>query len=544
MADFAKEKEALACKVVELAKALALADNPFLSSAVGRLKLECGRYATAFATDGAKLGINADIVCARFLEEDEPPMLDFLHSLLHCIFLHPYVDPSVDRALWNLACDIAVERLIAEITDGRGGPRGLAIERAISCVQADVDRRLSAELIYRALCEGAWINQRDEWAELFVSDDHYLWYPVALPTSQSDDDSVGAGGDGGEGDTDDASTKKPKPSESSPDSQTEDVSLPQPQEQQAEEQVDLVEEETILIGALDEEADDQQEYGFSSGSDSGFVTQNYAADEISRTLHEVAHSNRDLEEREWRRIAKGLAVNLQTYAKKRGEQLLGFVEDLEEASRQKADYEDFLLQFAIPGEDMRLSDDEFDYVFYTYGMDLYGNMPLIEPLEYREDKLIRNFVIVIDTSGSVQGPVVRGFIQATFDILKQTEVFHESICLHIIQCDYEVRSDDKIETLDELQAWSDKMEVYGGGGTDFRPAFDYVDALLDQGELTGLDGLIYFTDGWGTYPDWMPEYRCAFVFYDDHYRPEVVPTWAAQIVLDRYEIEAHRGEMR
>ena len=47
---------------------------------------------------------------------------------------------------------------------------------------------------------------------------------------------------------------------------------------------------------------------------------------------------------------------------------------------------------------MRLDPDEFDYVYYTYGLKLYRNMPLIKPLEYREVKRIQEFVIAIDTS--------------------------------------------------------------------------------------------------------------------------------------------------
>ena len=34
-----------------------------------------------------------------------------------------------------------------------------------------------------------------------------------------------------------------------------------------------------------------------------------------------------------------------------------------------------------------------------YGMELYGNMPLVEPLEYKETDRVREFVIAIDTSG-------------------------------------------------------------------------------------------------------------------------------------------------
>ena len=84
---------------------------------------------------------------------------------------------------------------------------------------------------------------------------------------------------------------------------------------------------------------------------------------------------------------------------------------------------------------LKVSDDEFDYVYYTYGLKLYGNLPLIEPLEYREEKRIREFVIVIDTSGSVYGEIVKRFIDTTFDILKSTEAFFERIHVRIIQSD-------------------------------------------------------------------------------------------------------------
>lgn len=60
---------------------------------------------------------------------------------------------------------------------------------------------------------------------------------------------------------------------------------------------------------------------------------------------------------------------------------------------------------------MHTSLDEFDYIYYTYGLELYKDTPLIEPLEYREDKKIRDFVVVIDTSGSVQGDMVQLFLQ-------------------------------------------------------------------------------------------------------------------------------------
>ena len=54
---------------------------------------------------------------------------------------------------------------------------------------------------------------------------------------------------------------------------------------------------------------------------------------------------------------------------------------------------------------------------HAYGLSLYGNMPLIEPLETRETYKIRDFVIVLDTSYSVSGELVEHFLQETFTIL-------------------------------------------------------------------------------------------------------------------------------
>ena len=66
---------------------------------------------------------------------------------------------------------------------------------------------------------------------------------------------------------------------------------------------------------------------------------------------------------------------------------------------------------------------------------LYGNMPLIEPLETRETHKIRDFVIVIDTSYSVSGEPVEKFLKETFSILTETNSFFVHNKIRIIQCD-------------------------------------------------------------------------------------------------------------
>lgn len=60
------------------------------------------------------------------------------------------------------------------------------------------------------------------------------------------------------------------------------------------------------------------------------------------------------------------------------------------AERSRRSYCDFLRKFSTLREELRADPDEFDLNFYTYGLQLYGNMPLIESLETREVKKFRN----------------------------------------------------------------------------------------------------------------------------------------------------------
>ena len=163
-------------------------------------------------------------------------------------------------------------------------------------------------------------------------------------------------------------------------------------------------------------------------------------------------------------------------------------------------------------------------------------MPLIEPLEYKDVKRIREFAIVIDTSGSVSGELVQTFINKTYNILKSTDSFFSKINLYIIQCDTEVQEAVKITSQDDFDAYIKNMKLHGFGGTDFRPAFSYINELVNSGGLSRLKGIIYFTDGWGIFPEKKPAYDAAFVFIrQDNFNPNV-PPWAIKLVLDKEDI--------
>ena len=240
----------------------------------------------------------------------------------------------------------------------------------------------------------------------------------------------------------------------------------------------------------------------------------------------------------WSEIARHMQVDLDTGKQQRGSGAGAMMQNLRAVTRETYDYTDFLRRFAVPGEAMQINDDEFDYIYYTYGLQLYGNTPLIEPLEYKEVRRIREFVIAIDTSGSVKGDEVQRFIQKTYNILLEEESFFTKINLHIIRCDAATQEVQKITSREEFDAYLAGMTLKGFGGTDFRPVFAYVDRMLAEREFVNLKGLIYFTDGQGVYPAQQPAYETAFVFVRDDYEVPKVPVWAIRLVLDRDDLQA------
>lgn len=201
------------------------------------------------------------------------------------------------------------------------------------------------------------------------------------------------------------------------------------------------------------------------------------------------------------------------------------------AAKGRRSYRDFLKRFTVLREEMKLDPEEFDLNYYTYGLSLYKNMPLIEPLESRESRKIQELVIAIDTSYSTSGELVEHFLRETFDILNQKNSFFRKFKVRILQCDNRVRQDVVVETEEEMEELLEKFTVLGGGSTDFRPVFAYVNELIEQGEIGNLGGLLYFTDGRGTYPKKKPEYRTAFLFLEE-FEEEKVPPWAMRVKLD------------
>lgn len=239
----------------------------------------------------------------------------------------------------------------------------------------------------------------------------------------------------------------------------------------------------------------------------------------------------------WKDISERMKTNLETIAKGREEEAGNLTEQLQVELRQRYDYRSFLKRFAVTKEEMKIDPDSFDYGFYTYGLQLYENMPLIEPYEFQESTKIEQFVIAIDTSGSCKVELVQQFLSTTYEILKSSESFFKKMDIHIVECDAKIQKDIPIHSQEELEQYMDSFQIEGFGGTDFRPVFEYIEQKRERKELLQLKGLIYFTDGCGIYPKKNPGYDVVFVFFRQDYMDEQVPPWAMKLIIGEEEFK-------
>lgn len=455
-----EKAESLAREILILSRNTLLVNLRFLDMALSQFTFV--PYNGTLATEGKHICFNPMEILRRYKNEKEIPVRDYLHLVMHCVFRHMFMNLSVDRNCWDLACDIAVEYSITELGLKSVQARREALQEKIYSELKKEIKFLTAEKIYRYyLDKNLTPLQMAELRGLFHADDHFLWYETT---------DVVASIKGEKGDGDDNSKGK-----------------------------------------------SQQD-----GDDGNDFQQN---GEGLQTLSQI-----------WQEISEKMQTDLETFSKQQGDKAGGMMQNLNAVNREKYDYTAFLKKFAVLGEAMKINDDEFDYIFYTYGLQLYEKMPLIEPLEYKEVKRIKEFVIAIDTSGSVSGELVQTFVQKTYNILKSTESFFSKINLHIIQCDAKIQEHVKITNQEEFDKYLENMKLYGFGGTDFRPVFELTQKLIDNREFTNLKGLIYFTDGYGDFPEKKPPYDTAFVFIDDEYNNPDVPPWAIKLVLQKDEI--------
>ena len=81
-------------------------------------------------------------------------------------------------------------------------------------------------------------------------------------------------------------------------------------------------------------------------------------------------------------------------------------------------------------------------------------------------------------------------MQRTYDIFRARESFFKEFRILILLCDNNIVSEKTISDWDAFQAYIKNVKVSGYGGTDFRPVFDRVDMLVNNGGIRDLNGHI------------------------------------------------------
>ena len=111
-----------------------------------------------------------------------------------------------------------------------------------------------------------------------------------------------------------------------------------------------------------------------------------------------------------------------------------------------------------------------------------------------------HIVFAIDTSGSMSQNDIADIAS---EVRSLRDIFHSKLTV--------LQSDTKIHSIEEYDADDptpipQKTKVRGRGGTDFRPVFDFVKDSDDAPQL-----VIYATDGFGYFPDYIPEIPCLWM---------------------------------
>lgn len=480
----------IAREILDFARSVLLVRFRYMDRALNELVLQEADVPAGLAVDGEYLYYDADEVIRFFTQGEGLNNHRYLHAVLHCVFTHFWNISDLNRRLWDLACDIAVEAVITDLaepslTTELTQQQKLVLEE----IRHETDH-MTAEVLYAYLRDSGFSDEKLQGlADLFFVDDHSMWQREEEPAE---------GAECGASASDHARTAGRL--------------------------------EAALKGSTAEEesgsAEDREQLDMRNGRASGSAPQPLGA------------QSGDGGAGRWTQIAREMEMSVQSHAALRGDTPGSLTQNLRRVCREKYDYTSFLKKFAVLGERTEINMEEFDYIFYSYGLTHYKNMPLIEPLEYRDTPAVRDLVVAIDTSASTSGELVQAFLQKTYNILQNAESFQRQFAVHIIQCDASIQETAVIRSREEFERYMATLQIHGLGGTDFRPVFEYVDEQSRNGAFTKLGGLIYFTDGYGTFPARPPAYNSAFVFLDDGFSTPDVPPWAMKLILTREQVEA------
>jgi predicted metal-dependent peptidase len=135
------------------------------------------------------------------------------------------------------------------------------------------------------------------------------------------------------------------------------------------------------------------------------------------------------------------------------------------------------------------------------------------PSRQSEDA-IGEIVVCIDTSGSIGDKELNEFTSEIRAIIEELK----PALTRVMYVDSEIAHIDEFKPDDDLQ-----FAAHGGGGTDFRPPF----AWLEERGITPKC-LVYLTDGYGPFPKEEPEFPVMWCINNR----SVIPPHGEHLILE------------
>ncbi|WP_026666506.1 vWA domain-containing protein [Butyrivibrio sp. FC2001] len=454
----------------------------FMAPALSMLEIRRDMSTTSVGTDAVSVLYNPNYVFKTYVEDPNKLNRTYLHMLMHCMFRHMYrASEYPDGELWDLACDIAVESILDSMD-----------YQCIYRVSSDLRERwygklseeikvLTAEKVY------SFLEKHCEWK---------IYHPKIENTQEmaaEADDLAGIAN--------------------------------------AEKDLNLITEDTWNRLVREFKLDDHCFWDRLDNNEDEPPKEDKPDIDMQMQMRLRRANKKEIEDA-WKNTAKRIKSDIASLGDEKSTETGSLKFYLKADTQDKTYYTDFLNQIAVVREEIRIDPDSFDYGLYNYGMEIYGNMPLIEENEYSETHKVDELVIAIDTSASCSEELVQSFLNETAGILRQRQNFFREIHVHIIECDNRVQNDIIINHPEDMERYADRFEISGGYGTDFRPVFSHVDDLRRKGQLKHLRGLMYFTDGFGDYPENPTDYDTAFVYPSDKETgADKMPNWAIQLYI-------------
>ncbi|SFG15426.1 Putative metallopeptidase domain-containing protein [Oribacterium sp. WCC10] len=518
----------------------------FMGRALDSLGYTLDLSTQRMGTDARTIHYNPSFVFHLFIES--PQKLDrlYLHIVLHCIFRHMFTsDQYEDKELWDLASDIQVESVLDSMDyDIINRPAYPFREEWYEKLKSEC-KVLTAERIYHYLKSiNLDIDTRLKLHQEFYRCDHRFWKRLeekddedmsdgTMPPEMPEDMKPPSGpSDRDDADDGDSSGRSQQGNQSGTDSGNQDGNDTEAgDEENNGDSGDGMNRDTGSDSASDKESKDNGNNG--PGGDEPF------GDEIEEKNRDESGDGTQLQQipleeldENWKDTAERLKTELETFGAEAGDETGSLAWVLSAQYRKETDFREFLRKLTVVREETRIDPESFDYGYYNYGMEVYGNMPLIEENEFCEDRRISDLVIVIDTSASTKQEQVQKFLNETAALLRNRTSFFKQIRVHIVECDDQIQKDVTLMKPEEIEEYAEGFQIKGGYGTDFRPAFSYVEDLRKRRELPDMKGMLYFTDGYGEFPEKAPDYDTAFVFDPlSDINDKGVPDWAMKLYL-------------